>query len=74
MRLVAQIPVENQKDGITWLVIEEDKYDTKGVFLYCHRLLNEKSEYDTWHDSIENAKSQAELQWGVSKFNWRPAE
>lgn len=72
MRLIAQIPEASRQNGIEWLVLEEDREDTGGVYLYCHKLLTEESEYDSWHEDIEDAKTEAEAQWGVNKHDWIP--
>lgn len=70
MRLIAQIPEKSRDDGIEWLILEEDKEDTGGVFLYGHKSLDEESEFDSWHENIESAQREAEMQWGVNKVDW----
>ncbi len=70
MRLIAQIPADFQWDGIGWLVLEEDRCDTRGAFLYFHKSLAEESEYDNWYENIEKAQTDAESRWGISKHDW----
>ncbi len=68
----AEIPEEFRADGIRWLVLDEDEQDTGGVFLYCHRSLQEESEYDGWHEDLAKAQLEAAREWGVLEEAWVP--
>jgi hypothetical protein len=50
------------------LLIEMDKYDTGGLFLYEHR--NDGSVWDTWHRTVDDAKDQAAFEFGTSAAAW----
>jgi hypothetical protein len=50
------------------LLIENDKYDTGGVFLYHHE--NSGSVWDTWHPTIDEAKEQATFGFGLAPEAW----
>jgi hypothetical protein len=71
MRRVAAIPREFQREGIAWLVMENDPENTGGVFLYLHAALDEPCKYDQWHLTAELAEAQASREWGVQSNSWR---
>lgn len=57
---ITNVPKQFQKQGVRFLVLEEDKEDTKGWFLFGHRDLDEGSIFDSWHAKLEEAKMEAE--------------
>ncbi|HMH20150.1 MAG TPA: hypothetical protein VK563_00170 [Puia sp.] len=61
--------IQNQNDGVKWLIIESDENDTKGYFLYYH--VDDNNAYDTWHKSIDDAYDAASQQYGIRKENWQ---
>jgi hypothetical protein len=67
MRLKSNVPIK-EDDKIKWLIIESDENDTKGFFLYHH--MDEKTAYDTWHSTIDDAFEAAKMQYGIGKNNW----
>jgi hypothetical protein len=70
MREMAEIPETHRKQGIRWLILEKDTADTGGVFLYLHKSLHEVSEYDSWHESVDLAKTEAAHESGVDDADW----
>lgn len=70
IRLTAAIPLTFQKQGIGWLVLEHDKQDTGGWFLFGHISLDTPSKFDGWYETREKAEDEALRQWGVSKDDW----
>ena len=60
-RLVAKL-------GDRVLLIEKDKYDTGGVFLHHHE--NGGAVWDTWHQTIDDAKEQATFEFGLAGEAW----
>ena len=72
MRLTATVPSGMVSDDqIRFLVIESDENDSKGYFLFLHQELNKPCEADYWFISIEAAKSQAFLDYGVEIDSWQ---
>lgn len=71
MRLIAHIPKNRRQDQIEWLVLEDDPSDTNGFYLFYHRSLNEPSEYDSWHQTMDQALMQAKNHYGLTKENWK---
>jgi hypothetical protein len=67
MKLKSAVPLIGD-DKVKWLVIESDERDTKGFFLYHH--LDDKTAYDTWHKTIDDAFEAAHMQYGITKNNW----
>ena len=64
--------IQNQSDGVRWLILESDENDTKGYFLYYH--LDDNNAYDTWHQTIEDAFSAAKQQYGIQEEIWKKLE
>ena len=52
----------------TVLLIEDDRENTSGVFLFERRA--DGSQFDTWHRTIEDAKEQATYQFGLPPEAW----
>jgi hypothetical protein len=55
------------------LLIEHDPNDTGGVFLNSYNTADGHWLGDTWHLTIEDAKHQAEYQFGVLPDAWQIA-
>lgn len=54
------------------LVIWEDREHTKGYFLFIYIGNNkERSEWDQWYETLEEAWEAAEYLYGVSPLAWR---
>jgi hypothetical protein len=70
MRRIASVDLQFQEQGIRWIVLEEDRSDSGGVFLYLHQDLNEACLYDYWFETIEQAEQHAFNRWGISKEDW----
>lgn len=68
---IAEVPMGFRKQAIHWLVLEEDKKDTGGWYLYMHSNLNEGSEFDGWYLTRGEAEQAAEAQWGVKVGDWK---
>jgi hypothetical protein len=54
-RRVARIPRAGAPEGAHWLILEVD-LQSKGVFLYVHRSLDEACIFDHWYETEEEAK------------------
>ncbi|MBK7110408.1 MAG: hypothetical protein WAU21_08515 [Chitinophagales bacterium] len=61
-------------DEKQYLVIELDESDTKGVFLFLHKSLDEPCEADLWFADIEGAKRQAKFNYGIEIDDWQTLE
>jgi len=71
MRFVASVPTEFQRDGIAWLVLYRD---ASGWFLEKHLDPLQPSVFDTFHLLEEDARAEAEEDWGVTADLWRAAK
>jgi len=69
-RTTAEVPVDHRSSDVRWLVIEPDA-DSGGWFLFGHRTLEEPSAFDSWHLTRQEARREAETQWGVCADDWR---
>lgn len=67
MKLKSTVPKIGD-DNVKWLIIESDENDTKGFFLYYY--MDDKTAYDTWHKTIDDAFEAAYMQYGITKENW----
>lgn len=72
-RQTATIPATSQKDGVTCLSLEFDM-DTDGWYLYGHPSPDSAATFDLWQMSEEDAKTQAQADWGVSSSDWESAD
>jgi len=70
MRRISSVSSKCQEQGIRWIVLEEDRYGSGGIFLYLHRDLNEPSIYDFWFETLEQAEKQTRDKWGISETDW----
>jgi hypothetical protein len=70
MRLVAHVNEQFRTAGIEWLVLESDPNDTKGYFVFYHQSLNAPCEFDSWHQTIDDAFAEAKTQYGVATDQW----
>lgn len=70
MQKMAKVKPAFQKQGIEWLVLEEDFENTGGVFLYLHTSLEKPCDFDLWYENLEQATNQANSIWGVTKTDW----
>lgn len=74
MRQIARIPQEFRSNDIEWLILEEDKEDTGGVFLFGHSSLSDECEFDLWYRNESEAKLHAESAWGISVNDWQQTD
>lgn len=67
---VAYVPESHQKNGVAWLILEEGH--PSGAFLYMCDSPAEITVFDYWFRTIEEAKSVAAQEWGVTEDQWEP--
>ncbi len=70
-RYIAEIPAPRRREGISWLVLEREE-SSGGWTLLGHRTLGEGSEFDSWHQTRDQAEREAASLWGVTASSWRP--
>jgi hypothetical protein len=70
LKKIASVPIEFQKDGIKWLILEHGIDTSKGYFLYLHESLDEEATYDEWYGTLEKAENAAKSDWGIEKEDW----
>jgi hypothetical protein len=71
MQRFAQISSEFQKQGLKWLVLEDDPLGTGGWFIYLHESLEAPCKFDNWYESEDLALSHAEQIWNVKPEDWQ---
>ena len=67
----AEVPWPFQRENIAWVVLEHDREDTGGYFLYLHTNLDDEAIFDEWYETRELAENAAEDGWGIQKGKWR---
>ncbi|MEI9963307.1 MAG: hypothetical protein WDM76_19985 [Limisphaerales bacterium] len=65
-KFVAEVSNDFRKQNIRWLILEEDKKDTGGWYLYLHSDINAACDFDSWYLTREEAEREALNQWGVA--------
>jgi hypothetical protein len=67
---IAKVSKGHCSDAIRWLVVTFDD-SSEGWFLFGHASLEEASEFDSWHQTREEAFAEAAVRWGVARADWR---
>jgi hypothetical protein len=69
-RYVAEIPAAMRREGVRWLVLRQEE-TSGGWLLLGHQTLEEGSEFDSWHQTRDQALEEANRLWGVAPSAWR---
>ena len=72
VRFQAQVPEAYQKQGIRWLVLEEEVEG--GWFLFMLEDLSGPPTFDSYCLLRNQAEQQAASEWGVSTADWKICE
>jgi hypothetical protein len=57
-------------EEVKYIIIEEDKDDTHGFFIYLHASLDEPCLYDGWALTLDEAMESIYEEYGVLKEEW----
>ncbi|GAA4379978.1 hypothetical protein [Hymenobacter koreensis] len=71
MKWIAEVPAAYQEDEVKWLLIEDDPDDTEGYYLYYLASLNPEFGFDTWHQTMAEAKKIGTT-YGIELNDWQP--
>ena len=70
--LYSPVPIEYQREGIKFLVLERDPCGGIGWFIYLHKSLEEPCFADEWYEDKSQAENVAVLSYGVTPVMWKP--
>ncbi|HRZ42741.1 MAG TPA: hypothetical protein P5228_08585 [Bacteroidales bacterium] len=70
MKLIATVE-ELDEDEIRYLVIEHDKDDSLGYFLFGFKEMEQPCEFDMWFLDLETAMNQALDDYNVQYQEWK---
>lgn len=72
-RYIAKIRFPNHTGGISWVLLEYDRHQTQGWYLYGYKDSEEASVFDSWHATKEEAIGAAIRDLGIQPTDWQKA-